>query len=256
MASWGTQVSPQPRAIPAAAIPHSPGGHSQPGLSYTSAKAPQTTHASKVWRTTWNPLSGLFSILYLFPSSCRRHVNPITESGARFLKEIQLPMNSSERWRHRTLNPKLNIINQLLDKTLQAMVDSSWNKNMWELDLVLQETASFHSGRYFSLGLKDVYLQANTENTKQQRKFNKWQGSSMCSAVSQNLKELLISIVVFTTGEFNYDPSNMSPSYLSLESQTVLWGPKQSKKIIYWPVYSSAKALQFRWNYIILVITS
>lgn len=34
---------------------------------HTSAKATQTTHTSKVWNTTWNPLSVLFSILMSFP---------------------------------------------------------------------------------------------------------------------------------------------------------------------------------------------
>lgn len=142
MAVWGTQVSLQPRPIPAAAIPHSPGEPSQPELSNTSAKAPQTTHTSWCGGVEYYLKPLVWSALYSlsFPSSYRRHINPITESGVRFLKEIQLPVNSSERWRHRTLNPKLMIITQLLDTTFQAMVDSSWNKNMWELDLALWET--------------------------------------------------------------------------------------------------------------------
>lgn len=107
---------------------------------HTSAKALQTTHTSKVWALPETPYLVCSLFWDLFPSSYSKPVNPKRESRARFLKEIQLPMNLSERWSHRTINPKLMITNQLLDTTLQAMVDSSWNKNIWELDLVLWES--------------------------------------------------------------------------------------------------------------------
>lgn len=96
---------------------------------FKKSKGSTNNPYSKVWALpeTLYLVCSLF--WYLFPSSYSKHVNPKRESRTRFLKEIQLPTNLSERWSHRTINPKLMITNKLLDTTLQATVDSSWNKN-------------------------------------------------------------------------------------------------------------------------------
>jgi len=54
-----------------------------------------------------------------------------------------MPLNSSQRWTHRTLNPKLMITNQLLVTTLQAMVTAAENPNTGQLDFVVFGNCSF-----------------------------------------------------------------------------------------------------------------
>lgn len=90
------------------------------------------------------------------------------------------------------------ITDQLLDTTLQAMLDSSWNNSTWELDFVLRETAFFTVADALVQAYKMFIfkLTQRIPNSKENSISEKEVAVPQNSQVSQDLKEFFIFTVV------------------------------------------------------------
>lgn len=183
----GMQVSCWPRPIAALAILWPPGKQSLPSpesgwlwgccdLHPPLQRLPQQPTQARCETLPETHFSILYSDV-LSPLPMRDMLTQKENPGWYFLRkgetiahEFFCKVNAQD------LKPQTDYHPPAAGHTTSSNGDSSWNNSTWQLDFVLLSNCFLHRGRYFSSGLKAIYLQTKTKNPKQQRTYNKWKG--------------------------------------------------------------------------------